>query len=223
VGTTPSLLNETCSHIPRRQWEQWDRRVFRTDPDLDCHMSRSNHRRFFGRIAAMWPRPSKTSRNRAFGDREAELAQVPVDLRRAPVGILGRHSTDESPNLFAHFRPAALGPRSPAPVQAKPARCHPITVSGFTMIRTSDHRGQRLRRVGPEETVEEVQGRAPVFAFERCDLLGSARISSEVSRRLWKKTRKAARTAGIKLSTNQRCNTRKCWGRCDACIANCGF
>jgi hypothetical protein len=58
------------------------------------------------------------------------------------VGVLGRHRTDESPNLFAYFRPAAVGPRSPSPVQAE-ARPMPSDHGiGFTMTRTSAHRGQ---------------------------------------------------------------------------------
>ena len=53
----------------------------------------------------------------------------------------------------------------------KPARCHPTTVSGFTMTRTSDHRGQMRRKSGPEEPVETVEGWSRPFSFEDGNLL----------------------------------------------------
>jgi hypothetical protein len=56
----------------------------------------------------------------------------------------------------------------------KPARRHAITVSGFTMTRTSDHRRHMLPQSGPEETVEAVQGRSGPFAFEHGNLLSQS-------------------------------------------------
>jgi hypothetical protein len=107
----------------------------------------------------------------------------------------------------------------------KPARCHLITVSGFTMIRTSDHPGQRLRRVVQKKRSRRFRQGRRCLRLSTATCWRNARISSEVSRRLRKKTRKAARTAGIKSSTNQRCNMGQCRRRCGArCkIANCRF
>jgi hypothetical protein len=36
----------------------------------------------------------------------------------------------------------------------KPARCHPTTVSGFTIANTSDHRGPKLPQCGPEQAIK---------------------------------------------------------------------
>lgn len=86
----------------------------------------------------------------------------------------------------------------------KPARRHPITVSGFTMNRTSDHRGQMLLRV-----VQNRRSRRLGEGPRRLHLSTATcwRNATILSKRLRKKTRQAARTAGIKSSTNQRCST----------------
>src|SRR5207248_11483428 len=120
----------------------------------------------FGGIATARSQAPEIPGDRAFGEREAEFQEFPMDLRRSPVRTLNRHAADESPHLLAHFRPTATRPGSPAPVHAK-ARPMP-----------SDHRlrlhdDQNIRpsrpnapQSGPEEPVETVEGWSRPFSFE---------------------------------------------------------
>lgn len=84
----------------------------------------------------------------------------------------------------------------------KPARCQPTTVSGFTISKTSDHRGQTRRRLsrtgGPRSSM-------PVAAV--CVSAQPAAAAApglpEVCTRPRKNTRMAARNARVKSSTNE--------------------
>ena len=129
--------------------------------------------------------------------------KFPVDLRCSLVHIFGCYPANKSPNLLAHLGSAAARPRSPAPVQAK------------TRPMPSDHRirfhnDQNIRptwpyvpQSGPEDAVERFREGRGRFRLRTATCCRSARTSSEVSTRLLKKTRIAARNAVIKSSTNQ--------------------
>ena len=80
----------------------------------------------------------------------------------------------------------------------KPARCHPTTVSGFTITRTSDHRGHMCRRVVQKKRSRRFREDRGRFRLSTATCCRRARTSREVSTRLRKKTRRAARNAGIK-------------------------
>ena len=85
----------------------------------------------------------------------------------------------------------------------KPLRCHAITVAGFTTTSTSDHRGHTLRsRIQKSRSRCLSIGRRR-FRFSTATCCRSASTSKEVSRRLRKKTAKAARIAPIISIRNQ--------------------
>jgi hypothetical protein len=59
--------------------------------------------------------PSHTS----FGDAEAEFLEFTVDLRRSPVRVLIRQTSDEYASLLRDLWSAASRPGTPAPVKAE--------------------------------------------------------------------------------------------------------
>ena len=63
-----------------------------------------------------------------------------------------------------------------APERRKPARCQPITVSGLTIRRTADQRGQKRRKVVQNSRSPDVQERprSRSLAFEHSDLLAES-------------------------------------------------
>src|SRR5260370_15736288 len=64
-----------------------------------------------------------------------------------------------------------LGRDRPRQYRRKPARCHPTTVFGFTMTRTSDHRGHMYRRLVQKKRSRRFsKGRGPL-SFQHGDLL----------------------------------------------------
>jgi len=73
---------------------------------------------FLGRIAPALD-PPQIARDGPLGEREAELLQLAVDLRRAPVGVLLRQAPNQPANFLGDPRPAATRPRFPTPVQAE--------------------------------------------------------------------------------------------------------
>ncbi len=88
-----------------------------------------------------------------------------------------------------------------------PVRCHPITVSGLTITRTSDHPVHKLRRVVQNRRSRPFSRGRGRLRFSTAICWRRARISSEAATRLRKKTRKAERMAGTRSSTDQPCNT----------------
>jgi hypothetical protein len=105
----------------------------------------------------------------AFGNDEAELLQLP--LGRAPIRILFCQAPDQQANLFGDLRPAAAGPRAPAPVEpetgAVPAD------DGFRLHDDKNVRpaGPKAAESGPEESVQPVNHGVRTFAFEHRNLL----------------------------------------------------
>jgi hypothetical protein len=167
-------------------------------------------RRYLATVRSETSKPSFRSSPWILGAPQSEFSVAIVRMRvRISSLILGRPPQDR--DRHRQYR-------------RKPTRCHRITVSGFTMTKTSDHRGQMFRRVVQNKRSRRLREGRRRLRLSTATCCRSARISSEVSRRLRKKTRKAARTAGIKSSTNQRCNTGQqslAVRRCK--IANCGF
>src|SRR5262245_27620404 len=83
-----------------------------------------------------------------------------------------------------------------------PARCQPTTVSGLTIARTSDQRGQSCRKVVQKKRSQWVSTGRGRFRFKTATCCLSARTSKEVSTRLRKKTRIVTTNVEIKSSTN---------------------
>src|SRR5262245_59272932 len=124
-----------------------------------------------------------------------------MDLGCAPACILKRHPSDERKNLVTYPWPTATRRGPPPPVQT-PARCQPTTVSGLTIARTSDQRGQSCRKVVQKKRSQWVSTGRGRFRFKMATCCLSARTSKEVSTRLRKKTRMVTTNVEIKSSTN---------------------
>ena len=75
----------------------------------------------------------------------------------------------------------------------KPARCQPITVSGFTRTRTSVQRGQHWRRAVQKSRSKDFNFGRGRFRFRTASCGRRARTSRAVSPRLRKKTRMATK------------------------------
>jgi hypothetical protein len=73
---------------------------------------------FIGRITPALDSP-QIARDGPLGEHEAELLQLAVDLRRAPVGVLLCQAPNQDANFLGDSRPAAKRPRFPTPVQAE--------------------------------------------------------------------------------------------------------
>src|SRR5215472_17863658 len=73
---------------------------------------------FLGRISPAREAPQIT-RDGPFGEHEAELLQLAMDLRRAPVGVLLRQTPYQHANFLSDLRPTALPPRFPTPIQTE--------------------------------------------------------------------------------------------------------
>ena len=110
----------------------------------------------FGSIAAS-PQALQISGDSAFGDLDAELQKFPwifgapqsafsAAMRRMRVRI----------STLTLGRPPC-GRNRQRQYKRKPARCHPTTVSGFTMTRTSRPSRPGVPQRGPEEAVDAVQ------------------------------------------------------------------
>ena len=79
------------------------------------------------------------------------------------------------------------------PYRRKPARCHPTTVLGFTIARTSDHLGQRCRKAVQKKRSQRLSTGPGRLRLSTAICRRSARTSSAMSTRLRKKTRMAER------------------------------
>lgn len=155
------------------------------------------------RSTSAGPQASQIPGDRAFGDRKAELQQLAVDLRRSPAGVLKAHLANQTADLVCDPRSAAPPPGCQRQYSRKPLRCHAITVAGSTMARTSDHRGHTLRsRIQKSRSSRLRTGRRR-FRFNTTSCWRRASTSNERSRRLRKKTAKAATIAPIISITHQ--------------------
>jgi hypothetical protein len=159
-------------------------------------------------VAVLKKRKSPASAVRDVGAHHSgqmSRCELCLELPHGPstINIFSRHATNESLILLAQPGAAAAWPRSPPPVQAK-AR----TMPSDHRLRLHDDQNIRptkphVRQSGPEEgstRFSEGRGR---FRLSTATCCRRARTSREVSRRLQKKTRMAARNAVIKWSTNQ--------------------
>jgi hypothetical protein len=90
-----------------------------------------------------------------------------VDPRRSPQRIGGAHLADKLAYLRRYSWSAATAPRLPAPNDLKPARCHFMTVSGFTIA--SAFRTVGANRYNPAKIKRSM-------ALNVC-LLGECRLS----------------------------------------------
>ena len=114
------------------------------------------------------------------------------------------HAEDQRADFCSSSRSAATPSESPTPVEAKPARCQPTTVSGFTMRRTSAQRPPTRRSVVQSSRSKEfIFGRGR-FRLRTATCCRGARIASARSLRLRKQTRTATRIAGMNSCRNSR-------------------
>jgi hypothetical protein len=90
------------------------------------------------------PHSSQVPRHGSFGNLEAELLQLSVELGSASIEVLIRLASDQNTNLIADPRPAAARSRSPPPREPKPSAMP--TDNGF---RFDNY--QHLGPLGPEE------------------------------------------------------------------------
>ena len=84
----------------------------------------------------------------------------------------------------------------------KPARCQVITVAGFTIAKAPDHRGYTFRSMIQNSRSSRFNTGRRCFRFSTATCWRRASTSNEMSRRLRKKTAKAARIARIVSSTS---------------------
>src|SRR5262245_32395591 len=154
---------------------------------------------FLGRITPALDSP-QVARNGPLREHEAELLQFAMDFRRAPVGVLLRQAPNQDTNFLGDLRPAATRPRFPTPI--KPKSSPMPTDDRFRFDKRNANPSSETnapaglsRRADPGgATVAET-----VSASERPLGGESARTSTAMSVRLWKKTRAAAiraRTTG---------------------------
>jgi len=73
---------------------------------------------FLGRIAPPWDAP-QIARDGPLGEHEAELLQLAVNPRRAPIGVLLCQAPNQAANFLGDPRPAATWPGFPTPIQAE--------------------------------------------------------------------------------------------------------
>ena len=139
----------------------------------------------------------------ALGDLEAELKKFPwiFGAPQSEFSAAMRRMRVRTSSLSLGRPPR--GRDRQRQYRRKPDRCQPTTVSGFTMTRTSDHRGHMCRRAVQKKRSRRFSKGRGRFRLSTATCCRKARTSSEVSTRLRKNTRMAARNAVIKWSTNQ--------------------
>jgi hypothetical protein len=125
----------------------------------------------FARIAPPARNTPQISGDGSFGDREAELLEFAVDLRRTPVRILLCQAPDQCADFLGDPRPAAAQPGSHTPIEAKtgamPAN-DGVRVHNDERFRPS---GPELSQQYPEQPIWRTQPRSGPFPFEHRNLL----------------------------------------------------
>jgi hypothetical protein len=149
------------------------------------------------------PHASQIPGDRAFGDCKTELSNSPW--------IFGAIQPEFSSLIWqmrSRILPWILGrPLGRLNCQRqysrKPLRCHPITVAGFTMARTSDHRGHTLRSMIQKSRLRRLSTGRRRFRFSTATCWRRASTSKETSRRLRKKSAITAKIVPTISITNQ--------------------
>lgn len=77
---------------------------------------------------------------------------------RTPADVVHRPCLDEIANFCVDLRHPPRGRDRKRQYRRKLARCHPMTVSGLTTIRTSDHRSRTRRNVVQNNRSKHVSG-----------------------------------------------------------------
>ncbi len=127
------------------------------EPALAWIAGRPRRRRYPATVRSETSKPSFSS--------SPWISGRPVRIRR--------HGTDQIPNLVVHPWPAASGRDRQRQYRRKPARCHPTTVSGFT-ITTSVHRDHDRRSTIQNNRSRKIYCGAWTFAFQHSDLLAES-------------------------------------------------
>jgi hypothetical protein len=134
-------------------------------------------------------KPSLSSSPWIFGAPQPEFSQAIVRIRVRSSGVtFGR-------------RPE--GRERQRQYSWKPALCQPTTVSGFTITRTSDHRGHRFRKAVQKKRSRQFSVGRGRLRLRTATCWPKARTSSAVSIRLRTKTRPATTSANIKSNMKQ--------------------
>ena len=126
--------------------------------------------------------PSEVAKDSAFGDLEAQLQWLTVDFRRAPRGILQRHSFNCFENFSIDFAPAEVGhTRTESPVQSKSSA---VPADYRLGLDEDEGLGPAVPDGGqchPEQAVPPLDMRPRIFTFEHGDLLAESEdLQSEV-------------------------------------------
>jgi hypothetical protein len=107
-----------------------------------------------------------------FGNAEAELQKLAVDLGSTPHRILFRHAANQGLNLGGDLRSTARAcTRAPSPVEPEPG-----SMPAHHGVRLNNDEGRCPTRPdaaqdGPEQPVKGAQVRARMFSFEYRELL----------------------------------------------------
>src|SRR5712692_3140726 len=144
-----------------------------------------------------WPRRAvawlvlQVARHRALRHSHAQLQQFAVNPRRTPGAVLGRHPLDEIAGFLTRTGPSnpSLPSGAKSPVQSEAPRCHPTTVSGFTMMSALVHLAQTRRSMTQKNRSTEVSRRRGWRRDRTMSCCRSARFSSARSPRKRQKAR----------------------------------
>jgi hypothetical protein len=124
----------------------------------------------FPRIAATSDAP-QIAGDRAFGNDEAKLLQLAMDLGGAPLRIVFRQAPDQDTNLCGDLRAASAGPGAPTPVEAESGAMPADHGLGLDDNKDLGPTGPATAEGRPEDPIQRVQGRPWTLALERGERL----------------------------------------------------
>src|SRR5450759_5440544 len=113
----------------------------------------------------------KISRYAPFGDDDAELQKLSMDLGCSPFQILFRQPPAQRPDLFGDLRPVAPRTGLPAPIRLKPRAMPADDCVGFHNDQDVGPAGPKAAEGRPEVSVQPIQTGTGPFPLKNCDLL----------------------------------------------------
>ncbi len=117
------------------------------------------------------PQTAQIPRHGSFGNLEAELLKLSVDLGGSPVQVLLRQASDQNTNLAGDLQSATAWPGSPPPIEPKPGAMPADHGLGLHDDKDVGPPGPHPAEGRPEQPVKAVQLWARPFAFEHGNLL----------------------------------------------------
>lgn len=179
VQNLPTAMLDDKETVQKSEGDRWDSKEIQCD-DHFTMILKEREPALSGVAAAM--DTTEVSSYRAFGDLEAELQKLTVDLGCAPTGILLRQAANQVTNFLTDFRPAGVSARSPAPI---PAERGPVPSDHS--VRLDDNKrvlpaGPERAKCDPEQPIMYVQRWSRSFPFENNDLLAKSKdLQSKIS------------------------------------------